>query len=171
MDQQDREARAKAEAAHASTRPKLIIRRANISDSEAIAALGQRVYAPAPSLSVRMIKGQIHNFAEGQFVAEFDGQVVGHCATFIISGAIALKPHTWREITGNGFASRHDPDGDYLYGMEVVVDPSFRRLRIGQRLYRARQNLCEEWGLKGIIFGGRMPGYRRRQRQYPDPLA
>ena len=171
MDHQDRESGTAAETAPASTRPKLIIRRANISDAAAIAALGQRVYAPAPSLSVRMIKGQIHNFSEGQFVAEFDGQVVGHCATFIISGDIARKLHTWREITGNGFASRHDPDGDYLYGMEVVVDPSFRRLRIGQRLYRARQNLCEEWGLKGIIFGGRMPGYRRRQRQYPDPLA
>jgi predicted amidohydrolase/GNAT superfamily N-acetyltransferase len=171
MDQQDRETNTRQDAGGPSTRPKLVIRRANVADAAAIAELGERVYAPAPSLSRRMINGQIHNFPEGQFVAEFDGRVVGHCATFIISGDLALKPHSWREITGNGFASRHDPDGDYLYGMEVIVDPGFRRLRIGQRLYRARQHLCEEWSLKGIIFGGRMPGYRRRQRQYSDPLA
>jgi len=154
----------------ATARPKLIVRRANTSDATAIYDLGRRVYDPSPSMTARMIKGQINNFPDGQFVAEHDGRIVGHCATFIISGDVALRPHTWREITANGFASRHDPEGDYLYGMEVIVDPSFRRLRIGQRLYRARTNLCEEWGLKGIIFGGRMPGYRRKKRQYPDPM-
>src|SRR5690606_187169 len=112
---------------------------------------------------------QINNFPEGQFVAEYDGQIVGHCATFIISGEVGLKRHTWREITGNGYASRHDPEADHLYGMEISVHPDFRRLRIRRRLYAARQNLCEEWRLKGIIFGGRMPGYARRRRQYPDP--
>lgn len=152
------------------TKAKLVVRRANPSDAQKIYDLGRRVYAPAPSMNARMIKGQIHNFPEGQFVAEYDGRIVGHCATFVISGDVALAPHSWREITGNGFASRHDPDGDYLYGMEVIVDPGFRRLRIGQRLYRARKNLCEEWNLKGIIFGGRMPGYKRKQRQYPEPM-
>ncbi|MEO1205653.1 MAG: GNAT family N-acetyltransferase [Pseudomonadota bacterium] len=145
------------------------MRRATIKDVKAIFELEQRVYAPQPSMTTRMIRGQINNFPDGQFVAEFGGQIVGHCATFIISGKIALKPHTWDEITGNGYASRHDADGDYLYGMEVAVDPEYRRLRIGQRLYKARKSLCEEWGLKGIVFGGRMPGYARRQKAYPDP--
>lgn len=152
-----------------STKPKLFIRQAQLSDATAIARLGKRVYAPAPSLDKRMIRGQILNFPDGQFVAEFDGKVVGHCATFIVAEDIGLTPHNWFEITGNGYAARHDKDGDYLYGMEVVVDPDYRRLRIGQRLYRARKKLCEEWGLNGIIFGGRMPGYKRKKRQYPKP--
>ena len=151
-------------------RAKLIVRRARQGDVQAIAELGRRVYAPNPSLTPRMIRGQINNFSEGQFVAEYDGRIVGHCATFIIAGDVALKQHTWDEITGNGFAARHNPEGDYLYGMEVSVDPAYRRLRIGQRLYTARRNLCEEWGLKGIVFGGRMPGYLRKQRQFPDPM-
>lgn len=153
----------------AFAKPKLIVRRANANDVPRIVELGRRVYAPNPSLTARMIRGQINNFPDGQFVAEFDGRIVGHCATFIIAGEVGLKPHTWREITGNGYASRHDADGDYLYGMEISVDPDFRRLRIGRRLYAARQHLCEEWRLKGILFGGRMPGYSRRKRQYPDP--
>jgi predicted amidohydrolase/ribosomal protein S18 acetylase RimI-like enzyme len=156
-------------AGEESSRPKLFVRNATLSDVAEIAALGRRVYAPAPSLNEHMIRGQLHNFPEGQFVAEYDGNIVGHCATFIIGEDIALKAHTWQEITGNGLATRHDGDGDFLYGMEVAVDPSYRRLRIGARLYKARRNLCEEWGLKGIVFGGRMPGYKRRRRDYPNP--
>ena len=48
--------------------------------------------------------------------------------------------------------------------MEVSVDPRYRRLRIGQRLYDARKQLCQTWGLKGIVFGGRMPGLARRMK-------
>jgi len=87
--------------------------------------------------------------------------VVGYCATFRISGEIALKPHTWVEITGNGYASRHDSEGDWLYGMEVCVDPEFRGYRLGQRLYNERKKLCESLGLKGIVFVGRLPGLSR----------
>jgi len=55
--------------------------------------------------------------------------------------------------------------------MEVCVDPGYRRWRIGQRFYRRRQELCQYFELKGIAFGGRMPGYKRRKKQYPDPQA
>ena len=149
----------------------LVIRMAHLSDIPAIAALSRRIYAPSPWHTQRMVRSQINNFPDGQLVADFDGEIVGHCATFMISGDIALKPHSWDEITVDGLASRHDPNGDYLYGMEVSVDPNHRRLRIGQRLYAARRALCESLGLKGIVFGGRMTGYARRQRSFPDPKA
>ena len=96
----------------AASKPKLFVRRARLSDVPAIYELGKKVYAPLPSLNERMIRGQINNFPEGQFVAEYDGKVVGHCATFIIGEDIAFRPHTWHEITGNGMASRHDGDGE-----------------------------------------------------------
>jgi len=148
---------------------KIVVRQARLDDVPEIAALSRRVYAPSPGYSQRAIRSQIINFPEGQFVAEYEGEMVGHCATFIIPGDAALNPHTWAEITGDGLASRHDPEGDYLYGMEVSVDPDYRRLRIGRRLYAMREKLCQELRLKGIVFGGRMPGYARRQRQYPNP--
>ena len=99
------------------TKPKLVVRNAAIKDAEAICALSIKVYKDIPAYSVDMIRGQIANFPEGQFVALYDDVIVGYCATFRVSSDIALKPHTWREITGGGFASRHDPDGDVLYGM------------------------------------------------------
>lgn len=142
----------------------LIIRNATVEDIAAITALNKKVYGEY-SLNDEMIAGQISIFSEGQFVAEYNGTVVGHCATFIISGDVALKPHSWQQITGHGFASRHDADGDYLYGMEVCVDAEFRGQRIGQRLYDSRKKLCRDLKLKGIIFGGRMPHLARKIKQ------
>lgn len=153
----------------AAMRPTLTIRQAELGDVAALAARSWRIYAPSPGNTQRMVRSQIVAFPEGQFVAELDGEIVGHCATFIIGEAAAMAPHSWEEITGDGLASRHDETGDWLYGMEVNVDPANRRLRIGQRLYEARRALCEHLGLKGIVFGGRMPGYAKRRRTYPDP--
>lgn len=152
-----------------AVKPSLIVRNAELSDVPEIAAMSRRVYGEKEASSEDELRGQINKFPEGQFVAEYQDQLVGYCATFIIGEEIAMQPHTWMEITGGGFASRHDPDGDYLYGMEVTVDPSARRLRIGQRFYKLRRELCEYMELKGIVFGGRMPGYARREKDYPNP--
>lgn len=144
----------------------LTVRNAKYKDIPALVRLSKKVYGEEWGSNSKMFRGQISIFPEGQFVAEYEGEIVGHCATFVIKGDIALKPHTWDQITGYGFASRHDPDGDYLYGMEVCVDPEYRGLRIGQRLYNSRKTLCQEWDLKGIVFGGRIPGYGKKRRKY-----
>lgn len=153
-----------------ATKAKLIIRNAQVDDAPAIAALSRVVYGDLNASTEGMVRGQINNFPEGQFVAEYEGEIAGHCATFIIDEEAALAPHTWVEITGGGFASRHNGGGDYLYGMDVNVHPGFRRLRIGQRFYRIRRELCENLELKGIVFGGRMPGYGRREKDFPSPM-
>ena len=147
---------------------KLVIRNARIRDVPAIAELSSRVYAGTgmQGYPEGAIRGQINNFPEGQFVILVDQVVVGYCATFRISEKIGLKPHTWTEITGNGYASRHDPDGDWLYGMEVIVDPENRGYRLGQRLYNERKKLCQSLGLKGIVFAGRIPTLSKRIKKY-----
>lgn len=154
-------------------KPLLIVRNARIKDIPHVRNLVSRVYQASNlgTYSRAMLLGQIHNFPEGQFVAEYEGVIVGYCATFLIDGAIALAPHTWREITGGGYASRHDPNGDYLYGMEICVDPEYRGLRLGQRLYDERKKLARSWGVKGIVFGGRIPSLSKRLRRYGTPEA
>ncbi|MCB2082407.1 MAG: GNAT family N-acetyltransferase, partial [Rickettsiales bacterium] len=146
----------------------LVVRQAEHNDIEQIIELSQRAYGKDLAMQEEMLTGQLAAFPEGQFVVEYNGAIVGHCATFIISSALALAPHTWHEITGQGFASRHDPDGDYLYGMEVCVDEHYRGLRIGQRLYNARKKLCRDLGLLGIVFGGRMPSLSKKIAKLGD---
>lgn len=143
-------------------KPKLLLRNATSKDITDILTLTRLVYKNIAPYSEDMIRGQIGNFPEGQFVAIYNDQIVGYCATFMISGDIALKQHSWREITGDGFASRHDERGDYLYGMEVCVNPEYRGMRIGQRFYNERKKLCAFRRLKGVVFGGRMPGLRKK---------
>ncbi len=147
----------------------LRLRNMKLSDLKQVVALSNAVYDKDISMTMEMLKGQMSRFPEGQFVVEADGEIVGHCATFVISEDAALSDHSYAEITGGGLASRHDDEGEYLYGMEVAVSPDYRGLRIGQRLYNARKDLCKELGLKGIVFGGRMPNYSKKKNQLAKP--
>jgi predicted amidohydrolase/GNAT superfamily N-acetyltransferase len=147
----------------------LEVRAAVPSDVPEILALIGRAYPGIANYSAGQVSGQINNFPEGQFVAVFEGAVVGYCASSRIDEAIALGAHDWATITGNGFGSRHDPTGDWLYGIEMAVDERRRGLRIGKRLYEARRVLAERLELRGIVFGGRMPGYARVKSKVEGP--
>jgi predicted amidohydrolase/GNAT superfamily N-acetyltransferase len=149
-------------------RSRLMVRNANLMDVKAIAMLTSRAYSAMDmrGYTESEIIGQINNFPQGQFVVTVDEKVVGYCATFRISGKIALRKHAWIEITGNGYASKHDPNGDWLYGMEVCVDPGYQGYRLGQRLYNERKALCKSLRLKGIVFVGRLPSLSKRLQKF-----
>ena len=147
----------------------LQVRGAVPEDVPGILALIGRAYPGIENYSAGQISGQINNFPAGQFVAIFEGAIVGYCASSRIDEVIALAPHDWATISGNGFASRHDPTGDWLYGIEMAVDERQRGLRIGKRLYEARRVLAERLELRGIVFGGRMPGYARVKAKVAGP--
>lgn len=149
----------------------LTIRTAVVQDVVGIAALVDRAYPDMSTYAVSTLKGQISNFPAGQFVVEYEGEIVGYAASIMLKEVLVLAPHNWAGITGGGYGSSHNPNGDWLYGMEVCVDPERRRLRIGERLYDARKALVESLELKGIAFGGRIPGWKKRKKSYPDPMA
>lgn len=148
---------------------RLEVRPATPADVRGIVDLIARVYPELGTYSPGMVRGQINNFPDGQYVAVFEGQMVGYCASLRIDEALALQPHDWATITGGGFGSRHDPNGDWLYGFELAVDPKRRGLRIGKRLYEARRALAEQLELRGIVIAGRMPGYRRAKSRVTGP--
>ena len=150
---------------------KLVVREAQVADIDGIGELVARAYPTMSPYSRGMLRGQIGAFPEGVWVATYADEVVGYCATIRVSEARALQSHTWQEITGGGFGSTHDDNGEYLYGYEVCVDPEMRRYRIGQRFYRARRRLAEQLGLKGIVIAGRIPGYSRRRNEFANASA
>ena len=157
--------RSMAKKPHENT-PKLLLRQAELSDVPQIATLTARIYSDEWGHSTEMLRSQQTHFPEGQFVVAYEGVIVGYCATFRIDEATALAPHTWSQITGGGMGSRHKADGDWLYGMEVVVHPDYRGMRIGQRLYQARKRVCIDLKLRGIVFGGRIPGLAKNIQKY-----
>ena len=151
--------------ASTSSKARLEVRQAKLKDVRAIGDLVRRAYAELPAYTQGEIRGQINNYPEGCFVAKLDGKLVGYCATMRLDEDVALSDHSWDEVTGNGFGARHDPTGDWLYGYEMCVDPKVRGTRLGRRLYEERRALAERLDLKGIVFGGRMPGLARAMRR------
>lgn len=150
---------------------KILIRQARKEDAKPLRELCKRCYPKVRPYSTDVIRAQIENFPEGQFVAEIDGEILGYAASIIVQEKKALADHTWVEITGGAYGSTHDEDGDCLYGVEVMVDPSQRGYRIGQRLYDARKKVCLRYNLKGIVFAGRMPNLRQKIKAVKTPQA
>ncbi|CAA7612295.1 carbon-nitrogen hydrolase family protein [Magnetospirillum sp. SS-4] len=155
-----------------SKAPDLVVRKAKFSDVADIVTLMNSIYGPDFLYVPAMIRAQIRHFPDGIFVCIYQDRLVGYCSTFRISEKVALTTHTWDEITGGGYSARHDPTGDFLYGMDVAVAPDCRKMRIGQRLYDERKKLCMFLRLNGIAFGGRMSGLSRRgKRMTPATYA
>lgn len=106
-------------------------------------------------------------FPEGQLVILVDDKVVGSALSLLVNYKKASSNHTYQKITGNSSFSTHDPEGEVLYGIDVFIDPEYRGLRLGRRLYDARKELCETLNLKSIIFAGRIPKYS----EYSDEIT
>ena len=70
-----------------------------------------------------------------------------------------LAWHNWKAISDEGYIRNHNNKGDTLYGIEIMVDPEFRGMKLSRRLYDARKELCRERNLCRMMIGGRIPGY------------
>lgn len=105
------------------------------------------------------IKKLLNVFPEGQLVIVADGVVVGSALSILVTEGFAFKTKTYKDITGNYTFSTHNEFGDVLYGIDVFINPNYRGLRLGRRLYDARKELCEQLNLRSIIFAGRIPNY------------
>lgn len=105
-------------------------------------------------------KHHVNLFPEGQFVALNGDKVIGATTSMRYHFDVNhQEPHTFFDVMGGGWLTTHDPAGDWLYGIDVSVDPAFRSKGIARALYRARQNTCKALGLKGQMTIGMLNGY------------
>lgn len=105
------------------------------------------------------IESQLATFPEGQICIEFEGRIVASSSSLILDFEMYSEWHNWREIADEGYIRNHDPHGNTLYGIEIMVDPVLRGMRLARRLYEARKKLAREHNLMRIVLGGRIPGY------------
>ena len=117
------------------------------------------------------IAQQLERFPEGQFVAVVRAggreRVVGTSTTLRTARAPTEPPLPWREAIGDYGIPTHEPEGAWLYGVEIAVHPRFQRRGIATTLYRTRLGLVEELDLAGWYAGGMLMGYHR----YADRLS
>ena len=113
------------------------------------------------------IEKLISIFPQGQVIIKINNQLAGCALSIIVDFDKFRSNHTYKEITGNYSFDTHTSDGDVLYGIDVFIDPKYRGLRLGRRLYDYRKEICENLNLKSIAFGGRIPNYHK----YADKLS
>jgi len=109
--------------------------------------------------SREQIASQLERFPEGQFCIEIDGKLAASSSSLILEYDPQLEWHNWKSVADNGFIRNHKSHGDTLYGIEIMVHPEFRGMKLSRRLYDARKELCRERNLARFIIAGRIPGY------------
>lgn len=139
---------------------KLVLRQLRRADFKAIKAIMDKVYSNMEGAwAQEEYNALLKKFPEGQICIEDNGEVVAAALAIIVDYSKFGDKHTYAKITGHGKFDTHDPEGDTLYGVDVFVDPEYRSLRLGRRLYDARKELCESLNLRAMVAGGRIPGY------------
>jgi predicted amidohydrolase/ribosomal protein S18 acetylase RimI-like enzyme len=107
----------------------------------------------------------IETFPDGQLCIEYNEVIIASSCSLIIDGSKYSETSSWHELTGNGYINNHDPAGDTLYGMEIMVDPGYRNMKLARRMYELRKRLAVRLNLKRITIGGRIPEYHKHQKK------
>ncbi len=137
------------------------IRKLSLDDYDELSASMQEAYPGIDdnTWAKRSIQKLTSIFPEGQLCITVDGKLAAAALSIIVQYELFGDNHTYEEITDNENFNTHTSKGNVLYGIEIFVNPEFRSLRLGRRLYDARKELCEIKNLKSIIIGGRIPNY------------
>ncbi|MBU1168813.1 MAG: bifunctional GNAT family N-acetyltransferase/carbon-nitrogen hydrolase family protein [Proteobacteria bacterium] len=146
----------------AKTSSKITTRRWRIEDIPGVIECSKAAYQDYTDeyfLTQRQYEMQFKAFPDGQFVAVYQGKIIGYANAIIVN----IEDEFWYsvdEITGAGTFSTHNPDGDTLYGADIAVHPDFRRRGVSGLLYKRRKALLTRHNLKRMIAYGRIPGYK-----------
>lgn len=139
----------------------------HIDQLEQLQVICYPTLAPEHRMRRPHFESQLRIFPEGQHVALADGRVVGQSSTLRVDLDFAHPQHSFDAIIGGGFFTTHNPRGPWLYGADVSTHPEFRRRGVASALYSARKALIRRLGLRGMLAGGMLPGYRHYRDQMP----
>jgi predicted amidohydrolase/ribosomal protein S18 acetylase RimI-like enzyme len=137
----------------------IIVRQIRLEDYDQLVQLQLKCFPGMKPWRLEQLESQLKTFPEGQICIAYEGRIVASSSSLILDFALYGEWHSWREIADSGFITNHNPEANTLYGIEIMVDPEFRGMRLARRLYAARKSLAREKNLMRIVLGGRIPGY------------
>ena len=139
------------------------VRSLSLDDFDQIIALQEKCFPGMSTWNREQVRSQLEQFPQGQIGVDYQGMLIGSSSCLIIDFDEYSEKHSWQEISDSGYITNHDPEGDTLYGIEVMVDPDYQGMKIGRRIYQARKELAKKLNLKRIVIGGRVPNYHKYQ--------
>lgn len=140
---------------------KIKIRKLRLSDYDKVTEMQLKCFPAMKPWSKEQFSSLIRIFPEGQLGVLYDNELVASSCSHIINSSAYTDDQSWNELTNNGYITNHTNTGDTLYGIEIMVDPAFRGMKLSRRLYEARQKLARDRNLKRIAIGGRIPNYHK----------
>ena len=146
---------------------KLAVRRLRIEDFDDLLEMQKRSFPGMGNWGRDQIESQIRIFPEGQLCIEYEGRIVASASSLIVDFDEYEDWHNWQAIADSGYIRNHDEQGDTLYGIEMMVDPDFRGLKLARRLYNARKDIAKQRNLRRSIIAGRIPGYHKQPATMP----
>lgn len=149
---------------------KAIVRPLQPQDFEAVRDMGLKIYPKDDPWHEEYFWSHLDQFPQGQLVAvDADSQrVLGYAASLIVNWDDYEFEDSWNTFTDIGYFTNHDPvHGKTLYGADLMVDPDAQGRGIGKLIYKAREQLVVDLGLRRIRAGARLAGYHR----YADQLS
>lgn len=140
---------------------KIKIRQLKIEDYDALVEMQLLCFPGMKPWAKDQIESQINIFPEGQLIVEIEGRLAASSSCLILEFDPNMAWHDWKKVADSGYIRNHSSRGDTLYGIEIMVHPDFRGMKLSRRLYQARKQLCLERNLARIMIAGRIPGYRQ----------
>ncbi|MBX3274298.1 MAG: bifunctional GNAT family N-acetyltransferase/carbon-nitrogen hydrolase family protein [Sandaracinaceae bacterium] len=135
------------------------VRPLTLEDYSAYRALLLACFPKLPPWNEDQFASMLRHFPEGQVAIEIDAELVASSCALIVRYDDYTDWHDYLEISDRGYITNHDPEGDTLYGIELMVHPGHRGRKLARRLYDHRKQLCRDHNLARMIIGGRIPGY------------
>ena len=105
------------------------------------------------------VLAQYEVFPEGTFVVLDGDEVIGMGMGVFVDFDFDHPQHSLMDVVGPHGCEYHDPFGEWYYGTDIAVLPSYRGRGIGRRLYELRKDLVRRHNRAGIVAGGVIPGF------------
>ena len=140
---------------------KIVLRPIRIEDYDQLVEMQRSCFQGMQTWGRDQIESQIRIFGEGQLCIEYQGRVIASSGSLVVDFDMYEDWHNWRVIADGGYIRNHDPEGDTLYGIEIMVHPDFRGMRLARRLYEARKELARSMNLPvawGVLVAQVEPG-------------
>jgi len=135
------------------------VRQLILDDYQNIIKLQEKCFPGMKTWTIEQFSSQINIFPEGQIAVEYNGVIVASSSSLIVDFTLYSDWQDWHIIADNGFIINHNFEGNTLYGIEIMVSPEYRGMKLARRLYDARKELVKKYNLEKIIIGGRIPGF------------
>ena len=144
---------------------KIRLRKIKKSDYKQITELQLKCFPGMKPWSESQFDNLLRIFPQGQVCILMQNKIIASSSCLIIDFSKYSETSSWSELTDHGNITNHTLEGDTLYGMEIMVDPQYRGMKLSRRLYDVRKNLAKHFNLCRILIGGRLPNYFKHQKK------